>query len=103
MSARIAQDLDGRLPELMARAHVPGVSAVFEEFQLAAAEGLGTVAVHRGWRPYVDPATLVGWGSALADGALVPEIGHLVRASTTATSPRFRMHSTGGLARLSDG
>jgi CubicO group peptidase (beta-lactamase class C family) len=36
MSARIAQDLDGRLPELMARAYVPGLSvAVIEEGQLA--------------------------------------------------------------------
>jgi CubicO group peptidase (beta-lactamase class C family) len=36
MSARIAQDLDGHLPELMARAHVPGLSvAVVEEGQLA--------------------------------------------------------------------
>ena len=36
MSARIAQDLDGRLPELMARAHVPGLSvAVIEQGQLA--------------------------------------------------------------------
>src|SRR3981081_3588576 len=35
MSARIAQDLDGRVPELMARAHVPGLSAVVvEEGQL---------------------------------------------------------------------
>ncbi len=35
MSAHIAQDLDGRLRELMARAHVPGLSAVVvEEGQL---------------------------------------------------------------------
>src|ERR1700730_9564404 len=35
MSAGIAQDLDERLPELMARAHVPGLSvAVVEEGQL---------------------------------------------------------------------
>src|ERR1700694_3745267 len=36
MSARIAQDLEGCLPALMARAHVPGLSAVVvEEGQLA--------------------------------------------------------------------
>ncbi len=36
MSARIARDLDGRIPELMARAHVPGLSVtVVERGQLA--------------------------------------------------------------------
>jgi len=70
---------------------------------VVAAEGLATFAMDLGWRLYVDPATLVGWGPALADGVLVPGIGHLVRASATGTSTRFRMHSTGDLARLSDG
>jgi predicted metal-dependent peptidase len=45
-----------------------------------AAEGLGTFAVDRGWRLYLDPATLAGWGPALSGGALVHEISHLVRA-----------------------
>jgi predicted metal-dependent peptidase len=44
------------------------------------AEGLGTFAVDRGWRLYLDPATLAGWGPALSGGALVHEISHLVRA-----------------------
>lgn len=48
--------------------------------QPVAAVGLGTFAVDRGWRLYVDPATLLGWGPALAGGVLVHEIGHLVRA-----------------------
>ena len=44
-----------------------------------AAEGLGTFAVDRGWRLYLDPATLAGWGPALAGGVLIHEISHLVR------------------------
>jgi predicted metal-dependent peptidase len=45
-----------------------------------AAEGLGTFAVDRGWRLYVDPITLTTWGPSLAGGVLTHEIGHLVRA-----------------------
>ncbi|MBV9322766.1 MAG: hypothetical protein JO352_03140, partial [Chloroflexi bacterium] len=45
-----------------------------------AAEGLGTFAVDRGWRLYVDPVTLAGWGAQLAGGVLVHEVGHLLRA-----------------------
>ena len=45
-----------------------------------AAEGLGTFAVDRAWRLYVDPDTLADWGPAIAGGVLVHEISHLVRA-----------------------
>ena len=45
-----------------------------------AAEGLGTLAVDRGWRLYVDPVTMSGWGAQLTGGVLVHEVGHLVRA-----------------------
>jgi predicted metal-dependent peptidase len=45
-----------------------------------AAEGLGTFAVDRGWRLYLDPVSLTGWGAPVAGGVLVHEIGHLVRA-----------------------
>ena len=44
-----------------------------------AAEGLGTFAVDRGWRLYLDPTTLARWGPALSGGVLVHEISHLVR------------------------
>lgn len=45
-----------------------------------AAEGLGTFAVDRGWRLYVDPASLSGWGAQLGGGVLIHEVGHLLRA-----------------------
>src|SRR5204862_164330 len=44
------------------------------------AEGLGTFAVDRAWRLYVDPVTLGDWGPQLAGGVLVHEVGHLLRA-----------------------
>jgi len=65
---------------LVAVEHAPYLAHALFSTQPVAAEGLGTFAVDRGWRLYVDPATLVGWGPALAGGVLVHEIGHLVRA-----------------------
>src|SRR5439155_9834355 len=38
-----------------------------------AAEGMGTFAVDRAWRLYVDPVTLGDWGPQLAGGVLVHE------------------------------
>ena len=65
---------------LVAVEHAPYLAHALFSTQPVAAEGLGTFAVDRGWRLYVDPATLVGWGPTLAGGVLVHEIGHLVRA-----------------------
>jgi predicted metal-dependent peptidase len=45
-----------------------------------AAEGLGTFAVDRSWRLYVDPVVLDQWGPQVAGGVLVHEVSHLVRA-----------------------
>jgi CubicO group peptidase (beta-lactamase class C family) len=57
MSARIAQDLDERLPELMARAHVPGLSAVVvEEGQLTWSGAFGVK--HRDSAERVDNDTV---------------------------------------------
>ena len=65
---------------LVAVEHAPYLAHALFSTQPVAAEGLGTFAVDRGWRLYVDPATLVGWGPTLAGGVLVHEVGHLVRA-----------------------
>ena len=65
---------------LVAVEHAPYLAHALFSVQPVAAEGLGTFAVDRGWRLYVDPATLVGWGPTLAGGVLVHEVGHLVRA-----------------------
>jgi len=65
---------------LVAVEHAPYLAHALFSTQPIAAEELGTFAVDRGWRLYVDPATLVGWGPTLAGGVLVHEVGHLVRA-----------------------
>jgi hypothetical protein len=65
---------------LVAVEHAPYLAHALFGVTPLAAEGLGTFAVDRGWRLYLDPATLAGWGPTLAGGVLVHEIGHLVRA-----------------------
>jgi len=65
---------------LVAVEHAPYLAHALFTTQPVAAEGLGTFAVDRGWRLYLDPAVLVRWGPPLAGGVLVHEIGHLVRA-----------------------
>lgn len=44
-----------------------------------AADGLGTFAVDRSWRLYVDPVALAAWGPQEAGAVLVHEVCHLVR------------------------
>lgn len=44
-----------------------------------AAHGLGTFAVDRAWRLYVDPQALLDWPPDQAAGVLVHEAGHLIR------------------------
>jgi predicted metal-dependent peptidase len=41
--------------------------------------GLGTFAVDQRWRLYIDPDVLIAWGSELAAGVLLHEVGHVVR------------------------
>jgi hypothetical protein len=65
---------------LVAVEHAPYLAYALFTIRPVAAEGLGTFAVDRGWRLYLDPATLTRWGAWLAGSVLVHEIGHLVRA-----------------------
>src|SRR5215471_11159628 len=65
---------------LVAVEHAPYLAHALFSVAANAAEGLGTFAVDRGWRLYLDPATLTGWGPGLAGGVLIHEISHLVRA-----------------------
>jgi predicted metal-dependent peptidase len=65
---------------LVALDYAPYLAHALFSTQPVAAEGLGTFAVDRGWRLYIDPAILVCWGPKLAGGVLVHEVGHLIRA-----------------------
>jgi predicted metal-dependent peptidase len=65
---------------LIAVEHAPYLAHALFSVKAIAAEGLGTFAVDRGWRLYVDSALLAAWGAHLAGGVLVHEISHLVRA-----------------------
>jgi len=65
---------------LVAVEHAPYLAHALFTVRPLAAERLGTFAVDRGWRLYLDPTTLAAWGPGLGGGVLVHEIGHLVRA-----------------------
>ena len=65
---------------LVAVEHAPYLAHALFSVAAHAAEGLGTFAVDRGWRLYLDPVMLAQWGPALSGGVLVHEISHLVRA-----------------------
>jgi predicted metal-dependent peptidase len=64
---------------LVAVEHPPYLAHALFTARPLAAVGLGTFAVDRGWRLYLDPDTLAGWGPSLAGGVLVHEVSHLVR------------------------
>lgn len=60
--------------------HAPYLAHALFTVRPLAAEGLGTFAVDRGWRLYLDPVMLADWGPAVSGGVLIHEVGHLVRA-----------------------
>lgn len=71
-----------RLGFLVAVDRMPYYAHALFAVQAVAAEGLGTFAVDRRWRLYVDPALLVGaqqWTPAVIGAVLLHEIGHLLR------------------------
>jgi predicted metal-dependent peptidase len=65
---------------LVAVEHAPYLAHALFSVAASAAEGLGTFAVDRGWRLYLDPVRMTGWGPSLSGAVLVHEISHLVRA-----------------------
>ncbi|MBV9329119.1 MAG: hypothetical protein JO352_35900 [Chloroflexi bacterium] len=82
MSVRRLRTSEERLlvaARLVAVEHAPYLAHALFTVNPVAADGLGTLAVDRGWRLYVDPVTFGGWGPQLGGGVLVHEVGHLVR------------------------
>lgn len=64
---------------LVAVEYAPYLAHALFAVRPVAAEGLGTFAVDRAWRLYVDPATLAQWGPRTAGAVLVHEVCHLIR------------------------
>lgn len=92
-----------RIARLVAAEHAPYfMHALFAATPLAA-PGLGTFAVDRAWRLYLDPALLLGtarWEPRVAAGVLVHEVGHLLRdhAARADVLPRPHHHLAWNLA-----
>ena len=59
---------------------MPYFAAALFALRPVAAEGLGTFAVDKGWRLYVDPETLGEWGPVESGAVLLHEVGHLLRS-----------------------
>lgn len=59
--------------------HVPYFATALWHVTPVAAEGLGTFAVDRTWRLYLDPATLQQWGPIQSGAVLAHEVSHLLR------------------------
>src|SRR5664279_1013627 len=71
-----------RLARLVAGERMPYFMRALYAAQPLAAEGLGTFAVDRHWRLYVDPTLLIGadaWPKHEAAAVLLHEVGHLIR------------------------
>lgn len=71
-----------RLARLFAAEWQPYLMHALFAAQPVAVPGLGTFAVDREWRLYLDPARLLGpdhWPTPLAAGVLLHEVGHLIR------------------------
>lgn len=66
--------------QLNALEFTPYFAAALFKMQPTAAEGLGTFAVDKGWRLYIDPAAMTAWGPQQAGAVLSHEVGHLLRS-----------------------
>jgi predicted metal-dependent peptidase len=61
----------------------PYLAAALFQMRAVAAPGLGTFAVDRHWRLYLDPDALASWGPVVSSGVLVHEVSHLIRDHAT--------------------
>lgn len=64
---------------LVAVEYAPYLAHALFSMHAVAAEGLGTLAVDRSWRLYVDPTVVAEWGPRVTGGGLVHEVSHLIR------------------------
>lgn len=64
---------------LAAVEYAPYLAHALFSVRPVSAAGLGTFAVDRHWRLYVDPSTLTEWGPRVAGAVLVHEVCHLIR------------------------
>jgi predicted metal-dependent peptidase len=83
VEVRVLHEDEARLltaARLVAVEYAPYLAHALFASRPVTAEGLGTFAVDRAWRLYLDPEPLKGWGPAVAGGVLVHEVSHLVRA-----------------------
>ncbi|MDN5767414.1 MAG: VWA-like domain-containing protein [Humibacillus sp.] len=58
---------------------VPYFAAALLRMRAVAADGLGTAAIDKHWRLYLDPATTSEWGPVTTAAVLAHETGHVLR------------------------
>lgn len=104
MTVRALNDVEReafRVARLVAYSQMPYYAAGLFTLIPVAAPGLGTFAVDRHWRLYMDPEQLCGgWTVQQAGAVLLHEMGHLLRvhADRAAMLPQPVSHDTWNLA-----
>jgi predicted metal-dependent peptidase len=104
MTVRALNDVEReafRVARLVAYSQMPYYAAGLFTMIPVAAPGLGTFAVDKHWRCYIDPDLLLGgWTSAELGGVLLHELGHLLRvhADRAAMLPQPVSHDAWNLA-----
>lgn len=68
-----------RLTRLLAAERQPYFARALFAASPVAAPGLGTFAVDRWWRLYIDPDALAAWSTDEGAAVLIHEVGHLLR------------------------
>lgn len=99
----VAEQEAFRLGRLVAAERCPYFMHALFAVAPVAAPGLGTFAVDKAWRLYLDPALLIGagrWEPVTVGAVLVHEVGHLIRdhAGRAEALPAPRQHLAWNLA-----